>query len=296
MKILVMGGTRYFGKKLVLKLLNEGHDITILTRGTTRDVFGNSVKRLTVNRHSSEEMKGALTDSGYDIIYDHICYHPDHARIVCDIFNNKPVKYIFISSAYIYTPSEFPLKEESFDFRQIKLSETLDNLNYAEGKRCSEAFFFDTARFGVISVRFPIVMDSDDYTNRFSFHINRILKEMPNYIHLKSGRMNFISSSIAADFLSFIKDTDFYGPVNAASKESFNEREIIKEFECQLHKQAIIRTEEDNQDIPEEEFSPFYTKGSLVLDISFAKSLGFIFRSFHDWFPEEVGNCLKMKC
>jgi nucleoside-diphosphate-sugar epimerase len=294
MKILVMGGTRYFGKKLVLRLLKEGHDITILTRGTTRDAFGNSVKRLKANRHSWEEMREAITDLDYDTVYDQICYHPDHARIACDIFNNnKSVKYIVISSAYIYTSAEFPLKEESFDLRQVKLSESLDSGNYAEGKRYSEALFFDTASFRVISVRFPIVMDAEDYTGRFRFHIHRILQDMPNYIHMKSGRMNFINSSIAADFLSFLKDSDFQGPINAASEEGFNEREIIKEFEKQLHKQAVIRMAGSNNDIPEGELSPFYREGNLVLDISLAKSFGFTFRSFYDWFPEEVSNYLK---
>ena len=33
MKILVMGGTRFVGKSLVSKLLNQNHDIDIFTRG-----------------------------------------------------------------------------------------------------------------------------------------------------------------------------------------------------------------------------------------------------------------------
>ena len=32
-KILVLGGTRFFGRKLVERLLKEGHDVTIMTRG-----------------------------------------------------------------------------------------------------------------------------------------------------------------------------------------------------------------------------------------------------------------------
>lgn len=33
MNILVIGGTRYFGTHMVNKLLEQGHDITIATRG-----------------------------------------------------------------------------------------------------------------------------------------------------------------------------------------------------------------------------------------------------------------------
>lgn len=35
MKILVMGGTRYFGIHMVNKLLEQGHEVTIATRGKT---------------------------------------------------------------------------------------------------------------------------------------------------------------------------------------------------------------------------------------------------------------------
>ncbi len=44
MKILVFGGTRFFGKKLVERLVSEGHDVTIGTRGKTEDNFGDTVK------------------------------------------------------------------------------------------------------------------------------------------------------------------------------------------------------------------------------------------------------------
>ena len=39
MNILVIGGTRYFGIHMVNKLLEQGHDITIATRGKTPDSY-----------------------------------------------------------------------------------------------------------------------------------------------------------------------------------------------------------------------------------------------------------------
>lgn len=41
MKILVIGGTRFFGIHMVEELLKAGHDITIATRGRASDSFGN---------------------------------------------------------------------------------------------------------------------------------------------------------------------------------------------------------------------------------------------------------------
>ena len=45
MKVLVLGGTRFFGIHLVDELLKSNCDITIATRGLTSDSFGNKVKK-----------------------------------------------------------------------------------------------------------------------------------------------------------------------------------------------------------------------------------------------------------
>lgn len=37
MKILVLGGTRYFGISMVEELIRQGHDVTIATRQRTED-------------------------------------------------------------------------------------------------------------------------------------------------------------------------------------------------------------------------------------------------------------------
>ena len=39
MEILVIGGTRFFGIHMVNKLLENGHDVTIATRGKASDDY-----------------------------------------------------------------------------------------------------------------------------------------------------------------------------------------------------------------------------------------------------------------
>ena len=40
MKILILGGTRFFGIYTVEDLLEKGHDVTIATRGKAHDGYG----------------------------------------------------------------------------------------------------------------------------------------------------------------------------------------------------------------------------------------------------------------
>ena len=51
--VLVLGGTRFFGKHLVNELLAQGMKVTIATRGKTPDSFGSSVERLIFDREDS---------------------------------------------------------------------------------------------------------------------------------------------------------------------------------------------------------------------------------------------------
>lgn len=70
MKILVLGGTRFFGIHTVNELLAKGHDVTIATRGKASDNFGNKVKRIVVERTSAESMKNAFKNFHYDVVID----------------------------------------------------------------------------------------------------------------------------------------------------------------------------------------------------------------------------------
>lgn len=62
MKILILGGTAFFGRRLVHFLIQDGHDITVATRGQTKDDFGERVKRyvltssMAVYGHKDDEM------------------------------------------------------------------------------------------------------------------------------------------------------------------------------------------------------------------------------------------------
>ena len=109
MKILVMGGTRFVGKSLVAKLLNENHDIDIFTRGNNpnpektnlikgdRNIFENIVK---------------LKNKKYDLVYDISGRDLEQTKLLVDIIDNSFQRYIYVSSAGVYKDNcELPLSE-----------------------------------------------------------------------------------------------------------------------------------------------------------------------------------------
>ncbi len=68
MKILVIGGTRFFGIHMVNELLAKGHDVTIATRGNASDEYGDRVKRIIIERTNEDSMKNAFKGRHYDVV------------------------------------------------------------------------------------------------------------------------------------------------------------------------------------------------------------------------------------
>ncbi|OAB44340.1 NAD-dependent epimerase/dehydratase family protein [Paenibacillus glacialis] len=278
---LVLGGTRFFGKKLVELLLKEGVEVTIATRGITSDAFGDRVQRLVVDRESYDSLLQATAGSEWDVIYDNICYSPQEAWNACEVFAGKVKRYINTSSISIYEPNPNEHIETEVDptTYPIKMG-TRSDFDYGVGKRLAEAVFAQHATFPVCSVRFTFVVGEDDYTRRLEFHIDRIKNGTPIHIPSLDAKINFISSDEAASFLCWLKDQSLTGPLNACATGEISLAEMIALMEQAVGKTAIIdqHTEDSNH-------SPYGVEQSFFSSNAKAVEAGFPFTSLNSWFP-----------
>ena len=85
MKILVIGGTRYFGIHMVNKLLEQGHNVTIATRGKAQDTYGNRVERIVLERTNQDSVREALSGKHFDVVIDKIAYCSNDIKYVMDV-------------------------------------------------------------------------------------------------------------------------------------------------------------------------------------------------------------------
>lgn len=284
LKILVFGGTRFFGKKLVTRLLADGHDVTIATRGKATDDFGDAVKRVKMNRESREALF-CLAQENWDVVYDNICFSPQDALYSIAAFRDKVGKYVYTSSLSVYRMRDRALVEADFDpFHYELVTGSREDFDYGEGKRLAEAVFFQKANFPVVAVRFPIVLGEDDYTGRLEFHIKHVQAGeeigMPN----EEAEMGFISSDEAADFLCWVgTKSDIVGPINATSDSVYRLSELMGLIEKATGKTAIVEEiTEDNDD------SPFGVEKTYYLDNAKAREAGFAFQDLHEWLPKLI--------
>lgn len=270
-KILIFGGTRFFGKRLVESLLEAGHDLTIATRGLTVDPFGSTVKRAVVDREDEGQLQKILEGESYDVVYDNLCYSPNAAKIICKVLHNKVKRYIVTSSMAVYEPS-LSLKESDFNPYEypIVYGERKD-FSYSEGKRLVESVLFQHATFPVIAVRFPVVIGENDYTKRLWFYVENIIKRKPFEVEDIEGDVSFIHEKEAGRFLAWLSSIDVSGPMNACNSGVISMREVIDFVEENTGMEAYIEAKGEN-------IAPYNGITNCTLDNTRARELGFQFR------------------
>jgi nucleoside-diphosphate-sugar epimerase len=112
-KILIIGGNRFFGRHLTKELLKEGAAVTLLNRGKIEDGFGDRVSRLVADRTNESALREVLKDDRWDLVYDQVCYTAAEARSACRLFEGKTKRYVVTSSESIYDDG-FDQKEANF--------------------------------------------------------------------------------------------------------------------------------------------------------------------------------------
>ncbi|KZS48008.1 NAD-dependent dehydratase [Paenibacillus glucanolyticus] len=283
-KILVLGGTRFFGRRLVNRLLANGDAVTILTRGQHQDSFGGAVQRVAVDRKDPESLKQAVGNQDFDIVYDNICYTPEEAGQAADIFTGRVGQYVLTSTLSVYDFADHPVREEDFDpYRYPVMMNASQDYSYKEGKRQAEAVLFSRHNLNVTAVRLPIVLGPDDYTRRLLFHIEHAASGEAIGLPDPDAEISFVHAEEAAEFLEWAGQVQFEGPVNACSVGTISVREIMGLIQQEIGRSAPLQTS-----AAPEHMSPFGIPGDWTMDHAKAATAGFSFWELKEWMPKLI--------
>ena len=267
-KVLVLGGTKFMGPRLVEKLLENEADVTIATRGIHPDSFGNHVFRIIVDRNNEKLMKDSFINKEYDIVYDASCYNPLMLRYALSYIKCK--RYIFVSTSAVYNNSCINRVESMVDPYHIAYVAE-KNLPYGISKKYSECVLCQ--EFGAQNsaiVRVPAVIDESNLqegkiSNRLLFYADHIINEIPFCERNLDRVCSFARTTDEADFLIFLSMNSYNGVFNFASKGIITLKEIIDYIEAKTDKKAIIDENGEKNDFP---------FGGYTLDTTKAESIG----------------------
>ena len=285
MNILVVGGTRFFGIPMVEKLVSDGHDVTIATRGLSKNPFEESTKQIVMNRSDYNSVKEALAGKSYDVIIDKIAYCSNDVKKLLE--NVRCKKYIQMSSCSVYFDDKENISEGDFDSCQYPLIWMDSSDDYSEGKRQAERAAFEYMKESdCIFVRYPVVMGPNDYTGRLYFYINHIIDKKPMFVDDMDCGMEFIHEKEAGQFLAYLVDKDICGAINGCSKGMISPGNIIEYVGNIINDKAIIDKDGD--------VAPYNgTATNLSYDTTKAVQTGFRFSSIDDWIFELIDSLLQ---
>lgn len=282
MDILVLGGTRFFGVYLVEKLLENGHTVTIATRGLTKDKFGDRVKRLVVERCDADSLAKIFKDKEYDCIVDNICYASNDVKRLLEVAKCK--RYVMTSTMSVYPLNEFHLNMKEEDFAPLEYAlkwYERPDAPYDEIKRQAEAALFQ--RFSDVNaaaVRFPFVIGEEDYTKRLYFYVEHVMEEKPMYIDNLKAEMSFIRAKDAGAFLAWMAEKNETGSFNAANAGTVSIEQILKYVEEKTGKKAVLVQENEGT------AAPYNGTPAYSINTEKAEKKGFSFTDLNSLLPK----------
>ncbi|WP_443049851.1 NAD-dependent epimerase/dehydratase family protein [Streptomyces sp. NBC_00287] len=293
--VLVIGGNRYFGKRLIRRLLAAGDRVTVLNRGSAAPPAG--ALHLVADRDDENSLRKALGARVFDVVVDQVCYTPRQAALARRVFEGRTRRYVMTSTVevYEYEDSPTPVAESAVDPRTVAVDPELPwhdqeflSSHYGEGKRQAEAVFAAGSDFPYVAVRVAHVLGGDDdFTGRLAHYAERIRSGTPIAVPAANRPATYIHVEEIADFLAWAVGEDFTGPVNAASDGLLSTDELCEAVAAQIPGGSVaLRAVEVG------EVSPLSFTRSYGMDNSRATRLGFTFGDVRQWLPKAVAETL----
>jgi nucleoside-diphosphate-sugar epimerase len=183
--VLVIGGTRYFGRILVRRLLARGDRVTLYTRGNTRPEFWDEVDHILGDRKDVDALRAHLAGRAFDAVIDQQAYRREDVEAVTKALGDRVGRYVFTSTGSVYQEgyvdflNQCPLRESDLDLARVSWEFLPGETEYAAGKRHCERYLVEHPEFLWTVVRMPAVMGWDDPSGRMWFYVQRALDRGP---------------------------------------------------------------------------------------------------------------------
>lgn len=280
MKILVMGGTSFFGRETAIKAFEAGHDVCLFSRRAPVDGIPLDIKQVRGDRTVEADLSRITLDT-WDIVFDNICYTQEDAQKAVKKFSGRAGLYVMTSSEAVY----YLIKDLSSPFRETHTEIFRENVelkrggfwDYASGKYMAEQVFLEAFRnssFPLTIVRPPIIIGPNDNTLRAYSYWLRIADGQPFFAPGLGFSKRFAYSGDMAMWLNtiFSSQEKVIGKVfNLGDSEILSLGEFLK-ISADIMGKPLLAIAASFQWLKENGFdmsaSPYSSKKDYIMDIS----------------------------
>ncbi len=277
MKILILGGTSFFGRETAIRLQQAGHEVTVFSRRAPVPGLPLDIRQTRGDRTVEIDLNRMATDR-WDAVIDNICYTAEDARKAVAVFNGRTGLYIYTSSASVYSVlegSSSPFRETQAELLSLK-PQLKEKYAYGLGKYAAEKEFlgaFLEKKFPVTIIRPPVVIGPNDPTLRAYSYWLRLADGGPLFLPGFAFRNRFVfSKDMARAFEALLQARQPYGRAyNIGDSADMTLDDFVKVSARIMHREAEVLypdygwLKENGFDF---EAAPFTMAGDFVLDIA----------------------------
>lgn len=179
MRILVIGGTQFFGKLIVEQFLARGDQVTIFSRGRRRAEFWDAVEHIPGDRNDHTAFVRTLRERSFDAVIDNIAFDQEDVEAAIQAFAGRVGRYVLTTSGAVYATRRLdaprrvaPVREEDAELAYRSGDA------YGDGKRAAEETLHAKAGrardLPFTIIRPPVVQGPEDPSGRVWFFVQRI--------------------------------------------------------------------------------------------------------------------------
>ena len=171
MKILTVGGTRFFGRAFVEEAARRGHDVSVFHRGESEPADLTGVEHLHGDRNAGLD---ALAGRSWDAVLDTCAFVPREVRELAETIGDQVGHYTLVSSLSVHpddlpvgATEETPTHQPPFPDTEDVTEETYGPLKVACEVEAASAF--DRP----LVIRPGYIVGPHDPTDRFTWWVRR---------------------------------------------------------------------------------------------------------------------------
>lgn len=222
-KILVIGGTRFFGLKTVEKLAQEGHEVVVLSHSEALNLPENV--EFIQGERNDPEILAKLKDRNFDVVWDNIAYHEEDLDLMLKALEGNYKKYILTSSAWADTDLDYGINKSKCEERL----KSEPNINYVIIRPC-------------------MVFGEGDHSGRLEFYFNELLNE--GEVHTFHDPNTELQLLYVEDLVEIIKKLATEDTESGVYKISPKEKLKISEVFNLLNRGAVTTIQDSSAEDP----------------------------------------------
>lgn len=293
MRWLVIGGTSFFGKHLVERLLARGDQVSIFSRGERRPAFWDRIEHIRGDRTNRRAFVQALRNRAFDVVVDNIAFEREDVLAAGDALRGRVGHYILTSTGSVYIgregppPTLRPLLEDDADIT----AHTGDS--HGDGKRACEQFLRTRHPYPFTIIRPPIVQGPEDPSRRGWFWYERIRDGGPVLVPQRQPSVIWrqaYSGDVVQAFLRAAGNTSSFGKTyNVAMDEVVSLEDFVRLSASILERpDPVVAVPQDLLRREAPWYRPTFSH-RFVLDTTKIKhDLGFVCTPLRQWLEDTI--------